>query len=45
MKIAERQWDVMQKVVVREYKEPVVKVRDMGKKDHFTHESLAITYG
>lgn len=30
----------MQKVVVKESKELVAKVGDMGKKDHFKHESL-----
>lgn len=39
------QLNVMQKKVgVGESKEPVVKVRDKGKKDHFKHESLAITH-
>lgn len=32
----------MQKMMVREYKERVVKVRDKGKKDPSEHEMLAI---
>lgn len=32
----------MQKMVVRESKELVVKVRDMDKKGHFKHEMLAV---
>lgn len=35
----------MHNVVVRESKELVVKFRDMDKKGHFKHETLAVTHG
>lgn len=46
VEVGRNQLNVMQKkVAVGESKEPVVKVRDKSKKDHFKDESLAITHG